>query len=291
MTGMRERTVLITGASTGIGRACAQRLDGKGWRVFAGVRKQADAESLEKDSSSRLNAITLDVTDQATIEAAAKVIDEATGGSLDALVNNAGITVQGPLEYLPLDDLRHQLEVNLIGQVAVTQAFLRSLRAARGRIVFMSSIAGRAPSLPLLGPYGASKKALEGIAESLRAELLPWGIRISLIEPGAIATPIWEKGDATFDDLIASLPDEGRARYAGMLQRARRVAMAAGHRGLQPEKVAAVVEKALTSSRPRLRYLVGPDAKARALLEPVIPNAVRDRALGRVLGTSTRTPE
>lgn len=291
MTGMRERTVLITGASTGIGRACAQRLDGKGWRVFAGVRKQADAESLEKESSSRLNAITLDVTDQATIDAAAKVIDEATGGSLDALVNNAGITVQGPLEYLPLDDLRHQLEVNLIGQVAVTQAFLRSLRAARGRIVFMSSIAGRAPSLPLLGPYGASKKALEGIAESLRAELLPWGIRISLIEPGAIATPIWEKGDATFDDLIASLPDEGRARYAGMLQRARRVAMAAGHRGLQPEKVAAVVEKALTSSRPRLRYLVGPDAKARALLEPVIPNAVRDRALGRVLGTSTRTPE
>lgn len=291
MIGMRERTVLITGASTGIGRACAQRLDGQGWRVFAGVRKQADAESLEKESSARLNAITLDVTDQATIDAAAKVIDEATGGSLDALVNNAGITVQGPLEYVPLDDLRHQLEVNLIGQVAVTQAFLRSLRAARGRIVFMSSIAGRAPSLPLLGPYGASKKALEGIAESLRAELLPWGIRISLIEPGAIATPIWEKGDATFDDLIASLPDEGRARYADMLQRARRVAMAAGRRGLQPEKVAAVVEKALTSRRPRLRYLVGPDAKARALLEPVIPNAVRDRALGRVLGTSTKTPE
>jgi NAD(P)-dependent dehydrogenase (short-subunit alcohol dehydrogenase family) len=279
-----ERAVLVTGASTGIGHACARRLDRRGWRVFAGVRKQDDADRLESESSGNLHAVILDVADEASIQAAAKVVIEATEGRLDGLVNNAGITVQGPLEYLPLDDLRMQLEVNVTGQLAVTQALLPSIRTARGRIVFMSSIAGRVPALPLLGPYAASKKALEALAEALRLELLPWRIPVSLVEPGAIATPIWEKGDATFEELIESLPEEGRKRYEKTLQRGRRVAMGAGRRGLSPDKVAAVVERALTSRRPRPRYLVGPDAKARALFEPVLPTAARDRAVARVLG-------
>ena len=190
------RSVVITGCSTGIGRASALRMDSIGWRVFAGVRKEADAESLSKAGSSRLVPLILDVADQATIDASRKTVaSELVDGALHGLVNNAGITVQGPLEYLPLDEMRKQMEVNVTGQIAVTQAFLPYLRTARGRIVFMSSIAGRAPALPFIAPYSASKKALEAIGESLKVELMADGIGVSLIEPGSIATEIWEKGD------------------------------------------------------------------------------------------------
>ncbi|MDQ3985653.1 MAG: SDR family oxidoreductase [Actinomycetota bacterium] len=282
---MTSRTVVITGASTGIGRACALRLDNKGWTVFAGVRKEQDGVRLENDSSGHLRSVIVDVTDQESIAAAAKTVSEASNGrGLNALVNNAGITVQGPLEYLDLDELRRQFEVNVFGQIAMTQACLPELRVATGRIVFVSSIAGRAPSLPLIGPYGASKKALEGLAESLRGELLPWDLPVSLIEPGSIDTPIWEKGDATLEDLIDDLPEEGRRRYEDALRRGRRLAMSTGRRGIPPEKVAEVVERALSARRPRLRYLVGLDARARAFVEPVIPEFVRERAVRRMLG-------
>src|SRR5439155_13326568 len=155
------KTVLITGASTGIGRACALDLDRRGFRVFAGVRKEADGEALRKESPG-IEPVIVDVTDQATIEAAAKQIDELYG-----LVNNAGITVAGPVEYLPVDDVRRQFEVNLFGQLAVTQAFLPKIRASRGRIVFMSSVGGRTPSSPVLAPYNASKHAVESFGDAL----------------------------------------------------------------------------------------------------------------------------
>ncbi len=281
---MDPKTVVITGASTGIGRACALRLDKAGWNVFAGVRKREDGEMLRREGSPRVVPLRLDVTDAASIEESARRVAEATGErGLDGLVNNAGITVQGPLEYLELDDLRNQLEVNVVGQIAVTQAFLPALRRATGRIVFMSSIAGRAGALPLIGPYSASKRALEALAESLRVELLPWGIRVALIEPGSIATPIWAKGDETFDALLAALPAEGRERYGEALNRGRKIGAQTGERGIPPEKVADKVEHALTSSRPRFRYLVGIDAKTRAYMEPTLPTWAKHKTLSRIL--------
>ncbi len=276
---------MVTGASTGIGRACALRLDKTGWRVFAGVRKDEDAQSLARDASGRLTPLILDVADAAHVADAARRVREAAGDEgLGGLVNNAGITVQGPLEYLSIDELRRQFEVNVIAQLAVTQAFLPLLRRATGRIVFMSSISGRAEALPIIGPYAASKRALEALAESLRVELLPWRIRVVLIEPGSIATPIWEKGVATFDDLVATLSDEAKERYLKTLERARVVGQKSGERGIPPERVADKVEHALTSPRPRFRYVVGIDAHAQARLMPALPRALRDKAIGRLLG-------
>ena len=278
-----DRSVLITGTSTGIGRAAALRLDAKGWTVFAGVRKEQDGEALREEASSRLQTVLIDVADQASIDAAAKVVGDATGGTLHGLVNNAGITVQGPLEDLPLDDLRRQFEVNVTGQVAVTQAFLPGLRTATGRIVFVGSVAGRGPSLPFLSPYAGSKKALEAVAESLRHELHPWRMHVSIVEPGSVATEIWEKGDSTFDDMIAALPDEGRKRYETALGRARRIAGAVGRRGISADKVAVKIEHALTASRPRFRYLIGMDAYAQTYLGNATPVTLRSRTVGKVL--------
>ena len=281
---MGVRSVLITGTSTGIGRACALRLDNAGWRVFAGVRRAADGEEMADRASDRLTPVTLDVADQGSIEEAASRLDGLLGsGGLHGLVNNAGVTVQGPLEFLALDELRRQFEVNVIGQLAVTQAMLPQVRAATGRIVMMSSIGGRARSLPFLGPYNASKYALEALGDSLRYELMKWRIRVSIVEPGSIATPIWEKGDRSFQPLLEALPPEGRERYGAMMERARKIAAAAGRRGIAPEKVALAVEHALTSDRPRVRYLVGTDARLRAALDPFIPNPLMDRFVARLL--------
>ena len=279
------RNVLITGASTGIGEATALRLARSGWQVFAGVRKEADGEALERAAVGSLTALYLDVTDQGSIDGAVKGIEDQIGAAgLHGLVNNAGITVQGVLEYLSLDDLRRQFDVNVTGQVAVTQAFLPAIRRAPGRIVFMSSIAGRAPSLPFVGPYAASKKAIEAIADSLRIELLPWRIEVSLVEPGSIATPIWDKGDETFDDIVGSMPAEGRERYGNAMDKARKLATETGKRGIPADEVAKRVEHALTAKKPRTRYLVGKDAKARAIVENPLPDRLRDRLIGKVMG-------
>ena len=183
------RSVLVTGASTGIGRATALRLDSSGWQVFAGVRKDADAESLGAEASPRLVPVTLDVTDPGQIAAAADRIEAEAEGGLDVLVNNAGVAVPGPLETVPLDDLRHQLEVNLIAYVAVTQAMLPQVRRAEGRIVFLASIGGRI-AFPFGGPYHASKFATEAIGDVFRQELRPWGIDVAIIELGSSDTPI-----------------------------------------------------------------------------------------------------
>jgi NAD(P)-dependent dehydrogenase (short-subunit alcohol dehydrogenase family) len=196
-------------------------------------------------------------------------------------VNNAGIAIAMPLEFVPLDELRHQLEVNLVGQIAVTQALLPALREARGRIVFVGSIAGRS-ALPFLGPYAASKHALEAVADSLRVELQPWGIAVSIVEPGTIRTPIWARGAAKADELLAAGESRVEELYGGRIAAMRRVAAKRGAAGAPPEAVAKVIEEALTADRPRTRSLVGRDARIRATIER-LPSRARDRVYDRLL--------
>ncbi len=281
------RRVLVTGASTGIGEACARRLDRAGWRVFAGVRRDEDGQRLRAAMSPRLVPVRIDVSDGASIARAAEGIGAADDGGLDGLVNNAGIAVTGPLEYLPIAEFRRQLEVNVVGQLAVTQACLPLLRRRRGRIVLMGSIAGRM-TVPFLGPYSASKFALEAMADALRVELQPWGLHVSLVEPGSIATPIWRKSGRAAAEQAAALPEEARRRYGAGAQKLREAAEKTGRRGIDPDVVAAAVEHALTAASPRTRYLVGRDARLRALLVRLIPDRVRDRLLTRTLGLPAR---
>ena len=204
--------VVVTGSSTGIGRACALHLDRLGFKVFAGVRKEADGERLRGEASERLEPLILDVTDSEHISRAAERVSEATGGGLAGLVNNAGIGVGGPLELLPLSDFRRQIEVNLIGQVAVTQAFIPALRRARGRLVFISSIGGLIAT-PYMSPYHASKFGIEAVGDVVRQELRQFGVQVSIVEPGSIATPIWEKGGATAKAVRGNLSPEGQELY------------------------------------------------------------------------------
>jgi NAD(P)-dependent dehydrogenase (short-subunit alcohol dehydrogenase family) len=261
--------VLVTGASSGIGEACALRLARHGWRVLAGVRKPGDGPA-------GIEEVLIDVTDEEQVRAAAGRVDELYG-----LVNNAGIAIASPLEAIPLDELRRQLEVNVIGQVAVTQALLPALRRARGRVVFVGSIAGRS-ALPFLAPYAASKHAVEAIGDSLRMELSPWGIHVAVVEPGSIATPIWTKGAATADSIQERMPADTAGLYRARMDAFGRAAAAAGRRGVPPDVVAEVVEQALTAESPKTRYLVGRDAKLRAAFER-LPDRWRDRVYERVL--------
>jgi NAD(P)-dependent dehydrogenase (short-subunit alcohol dehydrogenase family) len=276
MNGEKERAVLITGSSTGIGRATALRLDKAGFRVFAGVRNRGDAEDLEAAGSDRLEPVILDVTDEGTIAATRERIVQVTDGRLDGLVNNAGIVVAGPIETLDLDGLRRQLEVNVTGQVAVTQAFLPEIRAATGRIVLMSSIGGRM-SLPYISAYHASKFALEAIGDSLRMEMRPFGVDVSIIEPGSIATPFWAKGNDQVEQVLGAMSAEQREAYEASLRAAEKGARKAEKRGSPPDRVAKAVEHALTASRPKTRYLVGIDARAQATLNRLLPDRLLDR--------------
>lgn len=278
---MPARSALVTGASTGIGRATALRLADGGWRVFAGVRREEDGEALRAASQGRIEPLILDVTDEAHVAAAA----EAVGPELHALVNNAGISVPGPVEFMPLDDFRRQLEVNLVAQVAVTQATLGAIRSARGRIVFTGSIGARMPT-PFLAAYGASKAGVAALAAALRQELRPWGIEVSTIEPGAIATEIWRRGADEGAAVAARLPAEGRRLYARPLELMDGIAKAVAQRAILPERAARVVEQALTSRRPRDRYLVGPDARVQALLARALPHRVTDAIVARQMGLS-----
>jgi NAD(P)-dependent dehydrogenase (short-subunit alcohol dehydrogenase family) len=260
------RTALVTGASSGIGAACAARLARSGWRVLAGVRRAGDAPEGTEE-------VLLDVTDAGDIAAAADGIEELHG-----LVNNAGVALALPLERVPLDELRRQLEVNVVGQVAVTQALVPALRRGRGRVVFVGSIAGKS-ALPFLGPYAASKHALEAVADSLRVELKPWGIAVAIVEPGTIRTPIWRKGAEKADAL---LDEQAQELYGDRIAAFRRVAAERGANGAPAEAVAATIERALTARRPRARYLVGRDAWLRAGVER-LPARARDRTYERLL--------
>lgn len=267
---MSPPTVLITGASKGIGRACALRMHVRGWHVFAGVRAAADAAELRAQTSERLVPVRLDVTDPGDIADTARIIREH--GSLDAVVNNAGISIAGPIEFLPLDELRRQFDVNTIGAIAVTQAIMPLLRKAKGRIVFISSIAGRS-STPYTGAYAGSKHALEAIADALRVELMPWHMHVSLIEPGVIRTPIWETSIAHAERMLDDAPPELDQYYGERLAGVRR--LVSQPRGLPPESVADAVEHALTARRPRTRHVVGNDARLRLLIE-LLPTRMRD---------------
>ena len=273
------RTFLITGCSSGIGEACARWLDRAGHRVFAGVRREADADRLRAGASGRLEPVIIDVADGGSIDRAREAIETRLGGEgLDGLVNNAGIAVTGPLEHLPVADFRRQLEINVIGQLACTQAFLPFLRRARGRIVFMGSISGRM-AVPFLGPYSASKFALEAIADAWRVELKPFGILVSLVEPGSIATPIWRKGGEAATAMMARMPaavDQYREAIAAMRSATAKTA----HRGIPPDAVAAAVEHALTAPRPKTRYLVGADARLGAVIAQ-FPDRLRDWLITR----------
>lgn len=272
---MTPRSVLVTGASTGIGRATAELLHERGFRVFAGVRKQEDAESLR---AAGILPLILDVTDERHIAAAARAIAD-DGGGLYGLVNNAGIASAAPLEFVPVDDLRHQLEVNVVGQVAVTQAVLPLLRAAKGRIVNITSIGGLIAG-QMLGPYNASKFALEAVTHVLRQELAPWGIEVVAIEPGVIATPIWSTSAASADRMLAPRLAEVTALYGAQIEAAQKMAANGTKHGIPPLEVAKAVEKALTASRPKTRYPVGTDAKIGAALLARLPDRTRDRLLG-----------
>jgi NAD(P)-dependent dehydrogenase (short-subunit alcohol dehydrogenase family) len=277
-------SALVTGASTGIGRATALRLDAAGWRVFAGVRRDADADSLREAGSERLVPLTLDVTDAGQIASARERVEAETGAAgLDGLVNNAGIGVPGPLETMPMDDIRRQVEVNMFGHLAVTRAMLPSIRRAAGRIVFISSIGGRI-AFPMNGPYHLAKFGIEAMGDVFRQELRPWGISVSIVEPGSIATPIWERSEREIDALLERAPATEEL-YGRPLAAVRRASRRLGKGGIAPDRVAARIEHALTARRPRSRYLVGPDAKFQARAKILIPARVWDRIVARMIGS------
>jgi NAD(P)-dependent dehydrogenase (short-subunit alcohol dehydrogenase family) len=271
--------VVITGASTGIGEATARRLVNKGFQVFAGVRKEADAERLR---SAGATPVTIDVTDERSIAAAAEQVGEQLSGGLAGLVNNAGATLPGPVEFVTLDELRRQFEINTFGHVAVTQAFMPMLRRATGRIVFVGSVGGRT-ALPFIGPYAGSKAAIASLAVSLRQELAPWGMHVSVVEPGTVATPIWDKGDESVKRAVESMPPEGRERYGRSMEQGNETVLKLARRGVKPDRVARVIESALTSRRPRTRYLVG-DAWIQYPLSRLLPDRLFDRLVARQLG-------
>jgi NAD(P)-dependent dehydrogenase (short-subunit alcohol dehydrogenase family) len=276
------KSILITGASTGIGEACARYLAERGWQVFAGVRRTEDAEKLQSVSIN-IKALQLDVTKSKQIAEVFANVQQILGkGGLQGLINNAGIAVVGPLEFLPIADLRNQMEVNFIGQVEVTQTLLPLLRLGHGRVVNISSIGGRATS-PFNVPYSASKHALEAFTDGLRRELLPWNIHVASVEPGAIATPIWERSLRRADSMRAGLPRQAEDLYGIAMERARKQALDAGAQGLSAEAVARVVHHALTARRPRTRYAVGRGTRLVIWLIRFLPDEWVDWAIGRAL--------
>ncbi len=263
--------VLVTGASTGIGCATAEALAHRGWTVLGGHRAAADGEAL---AAAGITPLRLDVTSEQDVAA-------LRGRSLDALVNNAGIAVTGPLEFLPLDELRRQLEVNAVAQLAVTQACLPALRNSSGRIVNISSIGGRL-TLPLYGPYAASKYALEAISDALRRELRG-AVHVSVIEPGATATPIWGRGVTTAEELMERMPPEAHERYGALAEALKGEAQKNAEHGDPPQVVVDAIVHALTAPRPRARYVTGRRTKVQATLARVLPDRTLDALLARLL--------
>jgi len=277
--------VLVTGASTGIGRATALRLDGAGMRVFAGVRREADGEALRHERPG-ITPLLIDVTDTESLQRAASALrDELGEQGLSGLVNNAGISGGSPMEFMPLDEVRRMLEVNVLVVVASTQAFLPLLRlgARPGRVVCIGSIGGRF-AVPFLAAYSMSKSAVSAFCDSLRGELRPWGIQVSLVEPGSIKTPIWDKGLNGLDAQLEQWPAEATQLYGDVIPRMRRITEQTAARAIPPDRVDKVVEHALTASRPRTRYVVGADARAQALIRR-LPDRTRDAVVAKMIGS------
>jgi NAD(P)-dependent dehydrogenase (short-subunit alcohol dehydrogenase family) len=277
------KSIVITGASTGIGHAAASRLAGKGWRVFAGVRRAEDGERLSAELGEAITPLIMDVTDAASLNAAAEAVRAALGdAALTGLVNNAGIAVAGPLLHLSPDDLTRQLDVNVTGQVRACQAFAPLLGAGeeragpKGRIVMMSSVSGfTAP--PLLGPYAASKHALEAVTQSLRRELMLYGVDVVAINPGPIATPIWTKQEVADAERFLATD------YGPAIQRITKFMKSQGDQGLPPERVAEAVERALTDATPKLNTVITGDKLTSWLLRR-LPGRTADRLMTKRLG-------
>lgn len=273
---IQPKSVMITGASSGIGRACALWLDRAGWQVFATVRRDADRLSLGKAASPNFHTIFLDVTDPHQIAEAARTIGERLGGQgLHGLVNNAGIAAGGLVEYLEPEELRRVFETNTIAPVSVTRPLIPLLRKAKGRIVMISSMAGFS-STPLLSPYCASKFALEALIDGMRLELKPWGIDVVSVQPGAIKTDIWAKARSYVENELRKYPPEAFEKYGPLLTRM--VDTLEKQRGVDADEVARTVEIALTVAHPKARYLVGRDALVRSWIER-LPTSLRDRLI------------
>ncbi|GAC1659999.1 MAG: SDR family oxidoreductase [Candidatus Elarobacter sp.] len=271
--------MLVTGASTGIGADTAALLAREGFIAFAGVRNDADAARVAT-LHDNVRPVRLDVTDRASIDAAARAV-EASGHVLRGVVGNAGIAVAGPLEFLPVDELRRQFEINVFGALAVAQAFLPQLRASRGRIVFVGSISGRL-SVPFIAPYSASKFALRALADALRVELRPAGIAVALVEPGSVKTPIWRKGRESRAALLALLPPQALEYYGAQIEAVFAQTEREERAGMPVERVSRAILHALTARKPRASYLLGVPARVGGVLA-VLPPALRDRALRRSL--------
>lgn len=270
--------MLVTGASRGIGRAVALRLAELGWEVYAGVRRREDADALGAVGS-RLSSLLLDVTDEQQIAA----LDDALPQDLNAVINNAGIVVDGAIEAIAAGELRRQLEVNVVAQIAITQAVLPRLRSSRGRILFVSSVSGRAVT-PWLGAYSASKFALGALADALRIELRPWGIKVILIEPGNTDTDLWRDAGQQLETTVAGLDEDHRRLYARHIEGMRRLTPVVQRTAVPVERVVRTVERALTDRRPRARYPVGASTKAQVALSTVTPTSINDAVLARVTG-------
>ena len=279
---------VVTGASTGIGRGAVKVLIGHGWRVFGGVRKQSDADSLRQEFGDKVVPLLFDVTDAAAIRAAADTTRGLLGGqTLKGLVNNAGMGSGGPLLHQPIEEIRHVLEVNLLGAVSVSQAFIpllggdRSLAGGAGRIVNITSVAGKfAP--PFLGDYAMSKHALEALTDSLRRELMIYGIDVIAIGPGAVVTPIWDKAERSDQSVYA------KTDYAAAIKQFMDYFLAEGRKGLPPERIGEAIYRALTVPRPRARYAVVPNRFVNWTLPNLLPKRLIDRLIAKQIGLTRR---
>lgn len=277
-------TVLITGCSSGIGQACALDLAARGWHVLAGVRRAEDGQRLQERGGERLRPVMLDVTDHAALPDLIRQLPEILGArGLDGLVNNAGIVTPGPLELLPVDAFRHQLEVNVLGPHALTQALLPLLRQAAGRIVLVGSISGSITP-PHMGAYAASKHALEALADALRIELHSWRIRVAMVQPDSVDTPIWNKYGGSFSELYGQIDPERQALYAHQMERIRERMQRGGRHGMPVARVVAAVRHALTARRPKTHYPVGLRTRLAIWGERHLPTAWMDFFLRRAVG-------
>lgn len=281
-----DRSVVVTGASTGIGHACVKVLTGAGFHVFPAVRKQADAERLVAEFGAKVTPLLFDVTDVHAVEAAARQVDAALQGrTLLGLVNNAGMAVAGPLLYLRIEDFGRQLDINVTGQLVVTQAFAPLLGADRdrkgppGRIVMMSSI-GSKNALPFAGPYAASKFALDGLSEALRRELMLFGIDVVIVAPGAVVTPIWDKTEQ-------AIAPFGNTPYAPILEKMKTIMLDTAAKGLPAERIGEAVHTALTAAKPRARYTVTPNP-FQTFLTRYLPRRLVDRMIAGRIGLSPK---
>lgn len=282
------KSVVVTGASTGIGWGCVKVLTQRGFHVFGSVRKQADADRLSKEFGAAFTPLIFDVTDQAAVAAGARQVEAALkGATLAGLVNNAGIANPGPLLHIDIDTFRQQMEVNVTGQLIVTQAFAPLLgarpdarTATPGRIIMMSSVGGKVAS-PFVGPYNASKFALEGLSESLRRELMIYGVDVIVVAPGAIATPIWDKADAIDVTRYDNTP------YAKSLAMVKTYMVELGRKGLPPERIGETVRTALTAANPKTRYVVTPEPLTN-WMSLNMPKRMIDKTIAKRLGLTRR---